>query len=129
MFVRPLLLVFTTLSSCAVLAAPCVADGTSGCANSAVQRTESEMESLYQQLLKQHGHGSVLHKRLINTQRTWHSFRDAECEYLTTYGEQKGRHAENYDRCVQAMTEQRIRALQHYQQCDQAADDCTIDMP
>lgn len=129
MLPRPPLLVFALLLSSAVHATPCANDNTQGCATSAAQTAEREMNTLYQQLLKQLGHGSVLHKRLFNTQRTWHSFRDAECEYLTTYGEQKGRHAQNYDRCVQAMTEQRIRALQHYQQCDEAADECTANAP
>lgn len=129
MFVRPLLLVFAMLLVSAVQASPCADDGASGCANSAAQKAENEMDILYQHLLKQLGHGSVLHKRLINAQRTWHLFRDAECEYLTTYGEQNGRHAQNYDHCLQAMTEQRMQVLQHYQQCDVAGDECTVNAP
>lgn len=127
MFVRPLLLVFVTLLTSAAYASPCADDQDSGCANSAVQLAKGELESRYQHLLEQLGQGSVRYKRLINAQRTWQTFRDAECEYLTTYGEQNGQHAQNYDRCVQDMTEQRTRALQHYQQCDNASDECTID--
>ena len=129
MFVRPLLLVFAVLLSTAVQASPCADDRASGCANTAAQKAENEMDILYQHLLIQLGRGSVLHKRLINAQRTWHSFRDAECEYLTTYGEQNGRHAQNYDRCLQAMTEQRMQVLQHYQLCDEASDACKVSPP
>lgn len=128
MLARPLLLLLATLLSSAVLASPCADDQASSCANSPVQLAEREMDSLYQQLLIQLGHGSVLHKRLINTQRTWHTFRDAECEYLTAYGERNGQHARNYDRCVQTMTEQRTRALLHYQQCA-ASNECTVNAP
>lgn len=129
MFVRPLLLVFATLLASAVQASPCADDRASGCANSAAQKTENEMDILYQHLLIQLGHGSVLHKRLVNAQRTWHTFRDAECEYLTTYGERNGRHAQNYDRCLEAMTEQRMQVLLHYQQCEEASDECTANTP
>lgn len=129
MDVRPFLLVVATLLASAVHATPCADDEASGCANTAVQNAEDELDTLYQHLIKQQGQHSMLGKRLINTQHSWNTFRNTECEYISSYGEASGRHQDGYDQCVLIMTEQRIRALQHYQQCDDQPEGCTVNVP
>ena len=129
MFVRVITLIAVSLLTTTAHATPCADDSESGCAQTAVQAAENELDDLFQQLIEQQGRHSVLSKRLINTQRSWRTFRDTECEYVGTYGENSGQHQDSYDRCVQMMTERRTQALQHYQQCQSANEQCAVASP
>lgn len=96
-------------------------------AHSSSSAEQIELEKLYQQLLN-HLHGEPIHrKRMINTQRAWIAFRDAECEYITTHGQNERQHVETYDQCAITMTNTRIKALQHYLQCIEAREDCWVE--
>jgi len=129
MYVRLIALIAVSLLTATACATPCADDNASGCAQTAVQAAENEMDDLFQQLIEQQGRHSVLSKRLINTQRAWRTFRDSECEYVGTYGEHEGEHQDSYDRCVQMMTERRTQILLHYQECQTAHEQCAVSRP
>ena len=112
------------LLATAILAAPRV-DAHSGHTSYSAEQTE--LDELYQKLLN-HLHGEPIHrKRMINTQRAWVAFRDAECEYITTHGQNERQHVETYDQCATSMTNTRIRALEHYLQCIEVREDCRVE--
>ncbi len=112
------------LLTTAALAAPNV-DAHS--AHSTYSADQAKLEEVYQQLLN-HLNGEPIHrKRMINTQRAWIAFRDAECEYITTHGQNERQHVETYDQCAVSMTVARIKALQHYLQCLDSREDCKVE--
>lgn len=85
-----------------------------------------QLDALYQQLKNQPHTDDNLRKRMINAQRAWRAFRDAECEYVTAIGEGSAVHIENYEHCAQALTTARIDALQRYLQCTETETDCAV---
>jgi uncharacterized protein YecT (DUF1311 family) len=113
------------LFACTASAAPCL---DANCPPTALQIATQQLETAYQQL-KTHWHDHDLRrKRLINSQRAWRSFRDAECEYAAS-DEQAATHIDNYKGCIQAMTEARTRALEYYLRCGEAETPCAVALP
>jgi uncharacterized protein YecT (DUF1311 family) len=97
-------------------------------AGSSYEASKAELESFYQQL-KDHWPSNDLHrKRLINSQRAWLSFRDAECEFVTTDVDHTS-HIDDYELCAQALTVERSRALQRYLQCADLDTACAVVAP
>ncbi|WP_271198499.1 lysozyme inhibitor LprI family protein [Pseudomonas turukhanskensis] len=97
-------------------------------AGASYEASKAELESLYQQL-KDHWPSSDLHrKRLINSQRAWHAFRDAECEFVST-NEDHTNHIDTYEQCTLALTLERHRALQQYLHCVNSGSECAVAAP
>ena len=97
-------------------------------AGSSYEASKAELESLYQRL-QEHWPSHDLHrKRLINSQRAWLSFRDAECEFVSTDVDHTS-HIDNYEQCAQALTLERSRALRRYLQCADNDTACAVVAP
>lgn len=121
---RLVLLMATCLIATLTFAAPC--DDPNGCTTTrSFKEADAQLTALQQTLIDKLHDRETLRWRLINTQRIWRNFRDAECQYVSSYGEQ----AEHYQRCAQAMSEGRIRALQRYLECTEAGGDCKVVTP
>ncbi|MEN0106358.1 MAG: lysozyme inhibitor LprI family protein [Pseudomonas sp.] len=93
------------------------------CVPSTAAQAREQLEITYQQLLKHWANEHLHRQRLINSQRIWRSFRDAECELAAT-NENPGEHIDAYERCDQALSQERTRALQRYLRCAETNVDC-----
>ncbi|MGY4533032.1 uncharacterized protein YecT (DUF1311 family) [Pseudomonas sp. TE3786] len=125
MWLRPVLLSAACLLASFAAAATCTDDSPS-C--SAYNATDAQLHSLYKESLTHLQNDDMQRKRLINSQHAWQAFRDAECEYVTTH-DAPSEHTEGYVLCARAMSEERIRALQHYLYCDEPNVRCSVAVP
>ncbi len=106
-------------------AATCVG---ANCPPTALEVATQQLETAYQQLKTHWQDHDQRRKRLINSQRTWRTFRDAECEYAAT-DEHPATHTDNYKGCIQTLTEARTRALQYYLRCGESGAACSVALP
>ena len=93
------------------------------------EASKEQLATLYATLKTLLQNTPIHRKQLINTQRSWRAFRDAECEFVTTDDEQNNEHIDSYRQCAEDMTLARIRALQHYLHCAETGTDCTVAPP
>jgi uncharacterized protein YecT (DUF1311 family) len=96
------------------------------CAGQAFKAADKELNTLYQQVtgrLKDNPDGKKL---LVNAQRAWISFRDAECKFSASGVDGGSVYPLIYSDCLTAMTKTRVEALKQYLQCEEGDMSCPV---
>lgn len=96
------------------------------CAGQAFKAADKELNTLYQQItgrLKDNPEGKKL---LVNAQRAWVSFRDAECKFSASGVAGGSVYPLVYSSCLTAVTKARVETLKQYLKCEEGDMSCPV---
>jgi len=96
------------------------------CAGQAFKAADKELNTLYQQItgrLKDNPEGMKL---LVNAQRAWIGFRDAECKFSASGVAGGSVYPLIYSGCMTSTTKARVEALKQYLECEEGDMSCPV---
>ena len=96
------------------------------CAGQAFKAADKELNTIYQQItgrLKDNPDGKKL---LVNAQRAWVSFRDAECTFSASGVAGGSVYPLIYSECLTGMTKTRVESLKQYLKCEEGDMSCPV---
>lgn len=124
---------FSVVSACLGLALPAAhADAAcldkaqtqaqmNACGAADLKQVDDRLNQVYQQVQGRLQGDAAGRKRLLDTQRSWLAFRDAECAFQTARSSGGSLHALNLHSCLATVTQARVDALQSHLECAQQA--------
>lgn len=101
------------------------------CSQNDLKQVDEQLNKLYKEMeTRLKGDGDTI-KLLIDAQKKWVVFRDAECTLTTVRTAGGSINAMNFNVCLTGLTQSRVKDFQNYLSCskqsgDQGDDDCTI---
>lgn len=99
------------------------------CAGNAYKRADSELNRLYQQITARLKGDDAARQRLVDAQRKWLQFRDAECAFQTLGTAGGSIQPMNVSSCLTELTRARVTQLQNHLDCAKTAGEggaCTV---
>lgn len=96
------------------------------CAGQAFKAADKELNAVYQQItgrLKDNPDGKKL---LVNAQRAWLGFRDAECKFSASGVAGGSVYPLIYSDCLTAVTKARVEAFKQYLKCEEGDMSCPV---
>lgn len=96
------------------------------CAGQAFKAADKELNALYQQVTGRLKDNPERKKLLVNAQRAWISFRDAECKFSASGVAGGSVYPLIYSVCLTGMTKTRVEALKHYLKCEEGDMNCPV---
>ncbi|PWU77117.1 urease-associated protein [Ochrobactrum sp. POC9] len=91
------------------------------CFGNAYKKSDAELNKLFK-TLQRRADDADLKKKLVQSQRAWIAFRDAECDMQTFGGGSTV--GTSYPICLSGLTTQRINDLKGYLKCDEGDSNC-----
>ncbi len=91
------------------------------CASEAYKRADTDLNRFYKQIMARLGTDDAVRQRLVDAQRKWLQFRDAECAFQTIQTAGGSIHPMNVSGCLTDLTRERVMQLQSHLSCAQAA--------
>lgn len=95
------------------------------CAAEALKRNDQELNRLYRQMEDRLKGGDKARQLLIDAERKWIGFRDAECTFTTVRTAGGSINAMNLNNCLAELMRNRVIALQNHLACGKGADEQT----
>lgn len=101
------------------------------CASSELKQADDRLNHLYRQVQDRLKGDEDVRKLLVDSQRKWLAFRDAECTFQTMRSSGGTINAMNVNSCLAGLTQARAKDLQIHLDCTRQADeqeaaDCAI---
>ncbi|AXI62562.1 urease-associated protein [Pseudomonas kribbensis] len=96
------------------------------CAGQEYKAADKELNAVYQQItarLKDNAEGKKL---LVNAQRAWIGFRDAECNFSASGVAGGSVYPLIYSNCLTSVTKVRTEALKQYLKCEEGDLSCPV---
>lgn len=96
------------------------------CAGQEYKTADKELNAVYQQItarLKDNAEGKKL---LVNAQRAWIGFRDAECNFSASGVTGGSVYPLIYSNCMTSVTKVRTEALKQYLKCEEGDLSCPV---
>ncbi len=96
------------------------------CAGQEYKAADKELNAVYQQItarLKDNAEGKKL---LVNAQRAWIGFRDAECNFSASGVAGGSVYPLIYSNCLKSVTKVRTEALKQYLKCEEGDLSCPV---
>ena len=87
------------------------------CASAAYQRADADLNRLYQLMTARLSTDDAARKRLVDAQRKWLQFRDAECAFQTVRTVGGSVQPMNVSSCLTDLTRERVTDLQKHLDC------------
>ncbi|WP_196489313.1 lysozyme inhibitor LprI family protein [Burkholderia territorii] len=103
----------------------CPSDGSSSCLKVFVDKADARLNLLYQGLMKQLNMQPDVKQALIESERKWIAFRDANCSVRSTYY-RGALHDYMIQSCLLDLTKQRAEELRKFARTDQMLTDLGI---
>lgn len=100
-------------------------DQLTACATNALQRQDQELNRLYRQMEARLKNDDKTRQLLVDSQRKWIAFRDAECTFVSIRSAGGSIHAMEHNNCLGELTRSRVIELQNHLACGQGADEQT----
>lgn len=91
------------------------------CASDAYKRADGDLNRLYKQMTARLSADDAVRQRLVDAQRKWLKFRDAECAFQTIRTVGGSIQPMNVNGCLTDLTRERVMQLQNHLSCAQAA--------
>ncbi len=91
------------------------------CYGKAYKKSDAELNKVFK-TLQRRADDADLKKKLVQSQRAWIAFRDAECDMQTAGGGSISGMA--YSICLSGLTQQRINDLKKYLKCEEGDSNC-----
>lgn len=93
----------------------------SACSAADLKQADDRLNQHYRQLQDRLKSDAAVRKQLLDAQRKWLAFRDAECAFQATRSSGGSIHAMNVNRCLADLTQARAEALHKHLDCAQQA--------
>src|SRR5262249_28129077 len=96
------------------------------CAYEAFQKSDAELNALYQQVLKRLKNDTHARKRFVAAQRAWIAFRDAECTFVASPSTGGSVYPMVLSFCRDRLTNARVNDLKSYLRCEEGDLSCPV---
>lgn len=96
------------------------------CADQAYRKTDAELNAVYRQIIDRLRHDEEATKLLVSAQKSWLTFRDAECTFSTSASVQGSVYPMLVAQCRGGMTSKRIDELKTYLRCEEGDLSCPV---
>lgn len=96
------------------------------CVEKAFQKSDDELNKLYKQIETRLTEDADKNKLLVNAQKAWISFRDAECNFSSSGVIGGTIYPTIVSTCLDRMTQRRIRDFRGYLKCAEGDLDCPV---
>jgi uncharacterized protein YecT (DUF1311 family) len=96
------------------------------CAGRQYQAADKALNSVYQQITQRLKGAADTKKRLVGAQRSWVSWRDAECEFAASGVSGGSVYPLVHLNCLTAQTSSRTEALKEYLKCQEGDLSCPV---
>lgn len=96
------------------------------CAEGALKNTDAELNNVYREIIARLKGNDETKQLLIASQRIWLQFRDAECAFATNAAKQGSIYPMLVQNCRRDMTQDRVKALKVYLNCEEGDMSCPV---
>jgi uncharacterized protein YecT (DUF1311 family) len=96
------------------------------CADQAYKKTDAELNAVYSQITDRLKHDKEGIELLVNAQKAWLAFRDAECTFATSASAQGSVYPMLVAQCRDGLTSKRIDELKTYLRCEEGDLSCPV---
>lgn len=101
------------------------------CSQNDLKQVDGQLNKLYKEMEARLKGDDDTTKLLVDAQKKWVAFRDAECTLTTVRTAGGSINAMNFNACVTDLTQSRVKDFQNYLSCskqsgDQGDDDCAV---
>ncbi|MFZ0872032.1 MAG: lysozyme inhibitor LprI family protein [Rhodanobacter sp.] len=96
------------------------------CADQAYRKTDAELNAVYSQINVRLKQDKEATKLLVNAQKAWLAFRDAECTFSTSASAQGSVYPMLVAQCRDGLTSTRIDELKAYLRCEEGDLSCPV---
>ena len=96
------------------------------CADQAYRKTDAELNAVYSQINGRLKQDKEATKLLVNAQKAWLAFREAECTFSTSASVQGSVYPMLVAQCRGGMTSKRIDELKTYLRCEEGDLSCPV---
>ncbi len=128
---RLVLVVLVTLIPASLSAADDCADALdqrtmNGCADETYKAADSELNAVYQEIVRRLAEDTDTKLLLVKAQRAWIGFRDAECDFATSAVAGGSIYPTICAGCAEALTLKRSEELKSYLACEEGDLSCPV---
>jgi uncharacterized protein YecT (DUF1311 family) len=96
------------------------------CAGQAFKKVDAELNALYKQIMARLKDNPDKSKLLVTAQKSWLTFRDAECAFSTSTAAQGTVYPMLVAQCRDALTRKRIVEFNSYLHCEEGDLSCPV---
>jgi uncharacterized protein YecT (DUF1311 family) len=96
------------------------------CANASFKASDAELNSVFRQIEGRLAHDEHAKGLLVSAQRAWITFRDAECAFSTSATTGGSAHPMAQATCMGAITQDRVKELRRYLNCEEGDLSCPV---
>ena len=96
------------------------------CADQAYRKTDAELNAVYSQINGRLKQDKEATKLLVNAQKAWLAFREAECTFSTSASAQGSVYPMLVAQCRNGLTSKRIDELKAYLRCEEGDLSCPV---
>ena len=124
-----MIMLLTALCSRPVAAAPCsdqTQAGLDACAVAARDKADATLNGVYKQIVARLADDPAKTKRLIEAEKAWIAFRDAECAFGNSDSEGGSIHPMEVALCEEKLTRARTQELRSYLKCGEGDLGCPV---
>jgi len=96
------------------------------CAGQSLARSDKALNGLYGEIMQRLGKGSAEAKQLVQAQRAWIAFRDAECDFAAMGVAGGSIYPMTVANCRDTLTQKRIDDFRSYLDCQEGDPACPV---
>jgi uncharacterized protein YecT (DUF1311 family) len=126
---RAMVVLLTALCSAPAVASPCADQtqrGLDACAGAARDKADAALNAVYKQIVARLNDDGAKTKRLIEAEKAWIAFRDAECAFANSDTEGGSIHSMEVTLCEEKLTTTRTQELRSYLKCGEGDMGCPV---
>ena len=123
------IVLLTVRYSGSVAASPCADQtqrGLDACAGAARDKADAALNGAYKQIVGRLADNPGKTKRLIEAEKAWIAFRDAECAFANSDTEGGSIHSMEVTLCEEKLTNIRAQQLRRYLKCGEGDMECPV---
>lgn len=96
------------------------------CAAASFKKSDKKLNALYKEIEARLGDDADTRKLLVQAQRDWIKFRDAECDFQTAGAAGGSMEPMLVAQCMAGLTQSRIKDFEAYLNCDEGDLSCPV---
>jgi uncharacterized protein YecT (DUF1311 family) len=124
-----MIVLLTTLCSTPASASPCADQtqrGLDACAGVARDKADAALNGVYKEIVARLADDAAETKRLIEAEKAWIAFRDAECTFANSSNAGGSIYPMVYSGCLSRLTKARTKELAGYLNCAEGDMGCPV---
>lgn len=95
-------------------------------ANDSYKAVDAQLNKTYQEIVARLKDDADGKKSLVDAQRAWMKFRDAECKFQASAVDGGSAYPLAMQACLEAVTRQRVQELERYTSCEEGDLTCPV---